>query len=32
MLVYFDSDPSAATDPHASLLARAAAGISLGGR
>ena len=32
MLVYFESDPCAATDPHASLLTRAAAGISLGGR
>ena len=32
MLVYFESDPSAATDPHASLLARAAADITLGGR
>ena len=32
MLVYFESDPSAATDPHASLLARAAAGITLGDR
>lgn len=32
MLVYFESDPSAATDPHASLLARAADGITLRSR
>ncbi len=32
MLIYFESDPNAATDPHASLLARAAAGITLSGR
>jgi hypothetical protein len=32
MLVYFESDMSAAADPHASLLTRASAGIRLGGR
>jgi hypothetical protein len=32
MIVYFESDPSAETDPHASLLARAASGITLGSR
>lgn len=31
MLIYFEGDPSAATDAHGSLLARAAAGITLGG-
>jgi len=29
MVIYFESDPTAATDAHASLLARAAAGITL---
>lgn len=32
MLIYFESDPRAATDPHAALLARAADGITLRGR
>lgn len=32
MVVYFESDPSAATDPHALLLTRAAASITFGGR